>query len=163
MRNFEIREIVRPELVSGMLTDLLKGFPSGIYRTVQSQLHVHAQQRSLRYRTGCKAIVTMSAEPALGSLVVNVCIDPERNEQIAIEQPRHRPPLDARSSSAASIRSTSCDVINRFPGEVGNPESALFRAPRGFDGRVCTPRRTKRLIASAIEIRSLRAKARAIV
>jgi hypothetical protein len=164
MWNVKVREVVHPELVPGMFNDLAKGFPSRADWTVQSQAHVHAQQRSLGNRTGCEAIMTMPAEPALGGLVVDVGIDPQRNEKIAIQQPGHQSRPNARSSSAASICSTSRDVISRLPADVGNLDCALFRrASFGVSGRVCTARRTNRLIASAIEMRSLSAKASATV
>src|SRR5258708_4529298 len=122
---------------------------------------MHPEQRPLRHRTGCKPITTISAEPALGRVVSYVGIDAQGNQEIAIQQPGHLC-SNTRSSSAASICSTSRDVINRLPAEVGKLEAVLFRSGScAADDRPSTPRRTNRLIASAIEMRSLFPNARA--
>jgi len=92
-----------------------------------------------------------------------VGIDAQGNEEIAIQQPGHSG-SNARASSVASICLTSCDVIKRFPADVGNLEAVLFwRASCATDDRPSAPRRTNRLIASATEMRSPWANARAAV
>src|SRR5258707_15695576 len=124
---------------------------------------MHAEQCALCHRTGCKPITMMSGKPALSSGVAHVGIDAQGNQEIAIQEPGHLG-SNTRSSSAASMCSTSRAVINRLPAEVGKLEAVLFRSGScAADDRPSPPRRTNRLIASAIEMRSLWANARATV
>jgi hypothetical protein len=83
---------------------------------------MQAQQSSLCDDTSRKPIGSLECrEPAMSPFVMHVSVDPERDKDVAVQQPDHV------TSSSCSARLTVSAVIGFAPRETTNPLRLIFR------------------------------------
>jgi hypothetical protein len=89
VRDLGVAEGIGPVLVLGVTREHLKGRPGGCGTSISGERHVRPEERSLRDEARRESAAPDPFEPTDDLRVMDVSIQKQGDEDVAIQEPRH--------------------------------------------------------------------------